>query len=56
MKTLCPPGYHHNGSMATHALGYMMHGYILLVPINQRVLHKLSKITYILCPSCFCEL
>ena len=21
MKTMCPPGYHHNGFVATHALG-----------------------------------
>ena len=21
MKTMCPPGYHHNGFAATHALG-----------------------------------
>ena len=27
MKTLCPPGYHHNGFNATHALGHMMYGY-----------------------------
>ena len=26
MKTACPPGYHHNGFAATHALGYMMYG------------------------------
>ena len=25
MKTMCPPGYHHNGFMATHALGHMMY-------------------------------
>ena len=25
MKTICPRGYHHNGFMATHALGDMMH-------------------------------
>ena len=43
MKTMCPPGYHHNGSVATHALGHMMYGYTLLVPMNQRVLNKLSK-------------
>ena len=43
MKTMCPPGYHHNGFMATHALGHMMYRYTLLVPINQRVLNKLSK-------------
>ena len=38
-----PPGYHHNGFTATHAVGYMMYGYILLGPMNQRVLNKLSK-------------
>ena len=26
MKTMCPPGYHHNGFVVTHALGHMMHG------------------------------
>ena len=24
MKTMCPPGYHHKGFAATHALGHMM--------------------------------
>ena len=43
MKTMCPPGYHHNGFVATHSLGHMMYGYALLVLINQRVLNKLSK-------------
>ena len=43
LKTMCPPGYHHNGFVATHALGHMMYGYTLLVPMNQRVLNKLSK-------------
>ena len=23
MKAMCPPGYHHNGFVATHALGHM---------------------------------
>ena len=27
MKTMCPPGYHHNGFVATHTLGHMMYGY-----------------------------
>ena len=27
MKTMCPPGYHHNGFVATHALEQMMYGY-----------------------------
>ena len=26
MKTMCPLGYHHNGLVATHALGHMMYG------------------------------
>ena len=33
-----PPAYHHNGFVATHALRHMMYVYILLVPMNQRVL------------------
>ena len=37
MKTMCPPGYHHNGFVATHALGHMMYGY--------------SVHPYIMCPS-----
>ena len=28
MKTMCPPGYHQNYFVATHALGYMMYGHI----------------------------
>ena len=43
MKTMCSPGYHHNGFMVTHTLEHMMYGYTLLVPMNQRVLNKLSK-------------
>ena len=43
MKAMCPPGYYHNGFVATHALGHMMYGYTLLERINQRVLNKLSK-------------
>ena len=30
MKTMCPPGYHHNGFVQTHALGHMMYGYNFL--------------------------
>ena len=28
MKTMCPPGYHHNGFVATHALGLYIYIYI----------------------------
>ena len=27
MKTMCSLGYHHNGFVATHALGHMMYGF-----------------------------
>ena len=29
MKTMYSPGYHHNGFVATHALGQMMYGYMM---------------------------
>ena len=35
--------YHHNGFVPTHARGYMMYSYALLVPMNQSVLRKPSK-------------
>ena len=34
MKTIFPPGYHHNGFVATHALGHMIYGYTLLLPMK----------------------
>ena len=43
MKTVCPPGYHHNGFVTIHEHGHIMYGYTLLVPMNQRLLNKLSK-------------
>ena len=43
MKIMCAPGYHQNGFVATYALGHMMYCYTLLVPMNQRLLKKLSK-------------
>ena len=55
MKTMCPPGYHHNGFVATHALGHMMYDSTLLVPMNQRG-RIVFMITYILRSSCFCEI
>ena len=38
MKTMCPPGYHHNGFVATHVLGHIgrahrFHDYIYITPI-----------------------
>ena len=32
MKTMCPPGYHHNGIVATHALAHMMYGQPYMCP------------------------
>ena len=43
MKTMYPLGYHHNSFVATHARGHMMYGYMLLVPMNERVLNKQGK-------------
>ena len=43
MKTMDPADYHHNGFVATHALGHMMYGYTLLVTMNKRVPNKLCK-------------
>ena len=34
MKTMCPPGYHHNGFVATHALGHMMYSYTHLASVR----------------------
>ena len=31
MKTMCPPGYHHNGFVATHALGHTMYMITLIL-------------------------
>ena len=31
MKTMCPPGYHHNGFVSIHALEDMMYAYTLFL-------------------------
>ena len=49
MKRMSPLGYHHNGFVATHALGHMMYGSIFLVTMTQRVLNKQSKERNISC-------
>ena len=43
MKIMCSLGYHHNGFVATHALGHIMYCYTLLASMNQKGLNKLSK-------------
>ena len=52
MKTMCPPGYHHNGLMATHAFGHMMYrfGYYAhlgFVRFQHSVCHGSLTTTYI---------
>ena len=42
-KAMCPPGYHRNGFVVTHAFRNVIYGYTLLVPLNQRVVNKPSK-------------
>ena len=59
MKTMCPPGYHHNGFVATHAIGHMMYGchmscHKAIVVITGRT--HVFMIAYILRSSCFCEI
>ena len=43
MKTMCPPGYHHNGFVATHALGHMMYGYHLSNRTSCGQVHELPQ-------------
>ena len=35
MKTMCPPGYYHNGFVATHALGHMMYGWDVCAQVHE---------------------
>ena len=42
MKTICPPNYHHNGFVATHALG---HKAIVVIPGRAHYLHDCIYIT-----------
>ena len=56
MKTMCPPGYHHNGFVATHALGYMMYGCMSCHCGDNREGTLFFMIAYKLRPSCFCEI
>ena len=43
MKTMRLPGCHLGDFFPTHALGHVMYGYSLLVPMKQRVLNTLCK-------------
>ena len=49
MKTMCPPGYHHNGFVATHALGHMMYMMsIVVITGRAHCFHDYIYITLIL--------
>ena len=41
MKTICPPGYHHNGFVATHALAHVHHHYLHRTSCAQ--VHELAQ-------------
>ena len=62
MKTMCLPGYHHNGFVATHALGHMtVHHVPKCMSCHKAIAvitgkHIVFMITYILRSSCFCEI
>ena len=45
MKTMCPPGYHQNGFVATHPLGHVMYVYHEL-PQKPRDYHRDDVYTY----------
>ena len=44
MKTVCPPGYHHNGFVATHALKHMMYGLMHIYIHNLYMLRILNTL------------
>ena len=43
MKVMCSLGCHYNGFVTTHTFWHMMHGDKFLVPMNQKVLNRLSR-------------
>ena len=67
MKTMCPPVCHHNGFIATHAIGHLnrtswtVHHVTKCMSCYKAIGVTtggdiLCMITYILCPSLFCEI
>ena len=59
MKTMCPPGYHHNGLVVTHALEHMCtvhhvpkcmsyHKAVVVIPGRAHCFHDYIYITLIL--------
>ena len=53
MKTMCPPGYHHNSFVATHVSNCIScHKAIVVITGRAHCFHDYIYIT----PSCFCEI
>ena len=53
MKTMCPPGYHHNSFVATHVSKCIScHKAIVVITGRAHCFHDYIYIT----PSCFCEI
>ena len=49
MKTMCPPGYHHNGFAATHVPKCMScHKTIVVITVRAHCFHDYIYITLIL--------
>ena len=46
MKTICPPGNHHNGFVATHTLGHMMCPSAWVTTCNNK-LHVINFVCFI---------
>ena len=61
MKTMCSPGYHHNGSVAAHVPGHMIYTCAQVYELPQSRCGDNRKGTLfsglqLLRPSCFCEI
>ena len=56
LNTMCPPGYHHNGFVATHAPRALAQVYELPQSHCGAGGHIVFMITHILRSSCFCEI
>ena len=51
MKTMCPPGYHHNGFVATHGLRHMIYGSSCT---SCAQVHSGHKAIVVICIICIC--
>ena len=52
MYTMCPPGYYHNGFMATPELGHRIYGYIYIyiyIWLNYRIQGHTCRLVWLIC-------